>query len=99
MDDPNFWQKWAKKAELDIDALNGRVSTKSHPGGCLIGPKVGMALTVFALSLEQPGYRHSESEEADPAIQRSERGRADGVLRPGKRLGRKALRKATAPPG
>uniref|UniRef100_A0A8D2LGK1 Chromodomain-helicase-DNA-binding protein 7 n=1 Tax=Varanus komodoensis TaxID=61221 RepID=A0A8D2LGK1_VARKO len=24
LDDPNFWQKWAKKAELDIDALNGR---------------------------------------------------------------------------
>ncbi|XP_048364586.1 chromodomain-helicase-DNA-binding protein 7 isoform X2 [Sphaerodactylus townsendi] len=24
LDDPNFWQKWAKKAELDIDALNGQ---------------------------------------------------------------------------
>ncbi|KAM6454556.1 chromodomain-helicase-DNA-binding protein 7 isoform 2-T7 [Liasis olivaceus] len=24
LDDPNFWQKWAKKAELDIEALNGR---------------------------------------------------------------------------
>ncbi|XP_069777518.1 chromodomain-helicase-DNA-binding protein 7 isoform X4 [Narcine bancroftii] len=24
LDDPNFWQKWAKKAELDIDAINGR---------------------------------------------------------------------------
>ncbi|XP_032875675.1 chromodomain-helicase-DNA-binding protein 7 isoform X2 [Amblyraja radiata] len=24
LDDPNFWQKWAKKAELDIDAVNGR---------------------------------------------------------------------------
>ncbi|XP_069477199.1 chromodomain-helicase-DNA-binding protein 7 isoform X2 [Ambystoma mexicanum] len=24
LDDPNFWQKWAKKAELDMDALRGR---------------------------------------------------------------------------
>ncbi|XP_053322550.1 chromodomain-helicase-DNA-binding protein 7 [Spea bombifrons] len=24
LDDPNFWQKWAKKAELDVDVLNGR---------------------------------------------------------------------------
>ncbi|KAG8570771.1 hypothetical protein GDO81_011410 [Engystomops pustulosus] len=24
LDDPNFWQKWAKKAELDLDVLNGR---------------------------------------------------------------------------
>ena len=22
IDDPNFWQKWAKKAELDVDYLN-----------------------------------------------------------------------------
>lgn len=27
LDDPNFWQKWAKKAEIDIDAISGRVST------------------------------------------------------------------------
>ncbi|OWK15786.1 CHD9 [Cervus elaphus hippelaphus] len=26
LDDPNFWQKWAKKAEIDIDAISGRVS-------------------------------------------------------------------------
>ncbi|KAL0965969.1 hypothetical protein UPYG_G00288840 [Umbra pygmaea] len=24
LEDPDFWQKWAKKAELDVDALNGR---------------------------------------------------------------------------
>ncbi|XP_061225878.1 chromodomain-helicase-DNA-binding protein 9-like isoform X3 [Neopsephotus bourkii] len=23
LDDPNFWQKWAKKAEIDIDAISG----------------------------------------------------------------------------
>ncbi|XP_076856036.1 chromodomain-helicase-DNA-binding protein 9 isoform X2 [Brachyhypopomus gauderio] len=26
LDDPNFWDKWAKKAELDLDAVNGRNS-------------------------------------------------------------------------
>ncbi|MEQ2233281.1 choline dehydrogenase 7 [Ilyodon furcidens] len=24
LEDPDFWQKWAKKAELDMDAVNGR---------------------------------------------------------------------------
>uniref|UniRef100_A0A7N6B9N4 DNA helicase n=1 Tax=Anabas testudineus TaxID=64144 RepID=A0A7N6B9N4_ANATE len=24
LEDPDFWQKWAKKAELDLDAINGR---------------------------------------------------------------------------
>ncbi|XP_043913895.1 chromodomain-helicase-DNA-binding protein 8 [Protopterus annectens] len=24
LDDPNFWQKWAKKADLDIDSLSGK---------------------------------------------------------------------------
>ncbi|XP_069094372.1 chromodomain-helicase-DNA-binding protein 8 isoform X2 [Pleurodeles waltl] len=24
LDDPNFWQKWAKKADLDIDSLNSK---------------------------------------------------------------------------
>uniref|UniRef100_A0A8C8HY86 DNA helicase n=1 Tax=Oncorhynchus tshawytscha TaxID=74940 RepID=A0A8C8HY86_ONCTS len=24
LEDPDFWQKWAKKAELDMDAINGR---------------------------------------------------------------------------
>ncbi|XP_066511346.1 chromodomain-helicase-DNA-binding protein 9-like isoform X2 [Hoplias malabaricus] len=26
LDDPNFWDKWAKKAEIDIDTVNGRNS-------------------------------------------------------------------------
>lgn len=26
LEDPDFWQKWAKKAELDMDAINGRVT-------------------------------------------------------------------------
>lgn len=27
LDDPNFWDKWAKKADIDMDMVNGRVST------------------------------------------------------------------------
>ncbi|XP_049327358.1 chromodomain-helicase-DNA-binding protein 9 isoform X4 [Astyanax mexicanus] len=26
LDDPNFWDKWAKKAEIDLDSVNGRNS-------------------------------------------------------------------------
>uniref|UniRef100_W5MK45 Chromodomain helicase DNA binding protein 9 n=1 Tax=Lepisosteus oculatus TaxID=7918 RepID=W5MK45_LEPOC len=26
LDDPNFWDKWAKKAEIDLDTINGRNS-------------------------------------------------------------------------
>uniref|UniRef100_A0A4W3KAU6 Chromodomain helicase DNA binding protein 9 n=1 Tax=Callorhinchus milii TaxID=7868 RepID=A0A4W3KAU6_CALMI len=26
LDDPNFWQKWAKKAEIDLEAIHGRNS-------------------------------------------------------------------------
>lgn len=26
LEDPDFWQKWAKKAELDLDAIHGKVS-------------------------------------------------------------------------
>lgn len=29
LEDPDFWQKWAKKAELDLDAINGRVANFS----------------------------------------------------------------------
>lgn len=27
LDDPNFWDKWAKKAEIDMETVNGRVSS------------------------------------------------------------------------
>lgn len=26
LDDPNFWDKWAKKADIDMEMVNGRVS-------------------------------------------------------------------------
>ena len=26
IDDPNFWQKWARRADIDVDELKGRVS-------------------------------------------------------------------------
>lgn len=31
LDDPNFWQKWAKIAELDTDAKNEKVRSSSWP--------------------------------------------------------------------
>lgn len=31
IDDPNFWQKWAKKADLDVDGLNSKVCKFSFP--------------------------------------------------------------------
>lgn len=27
LDDPNFWDKWAKKADIDMEMVNGRVSS------------------------------------------------------------------------
>lgn len=30
LEDPDFWQKWAKKAELDLDVINGRVRHSSR---------------------------------------------------------------------
>lgn len=29
LDDPNFWDKWAKKADIDMDMVNGRVRSNS----------------------------------------------------------------------
>lgn len=31
INDPNFWQKWAKKADLDVEALGSKVC-KAHLG-------------------------------------------------------------------
>lgn len=28
LDDPEFWQKWAKKADIDMDSINRKVSTR-----------------------------------------------------------------------
>lgn len=33
LDDPNFWQKWAKKADLDLDLLNSKVGRRRQWGG------------------------------------------------------------------
>lgn len=32
LDDPNFWDKWAKKADIDMEMVNGRVraATRTH---------------------------------------------------------------------
>lgn len=46
LEDPDFWQKWAKKAELDLDAINGRVLHTGTQGRCLLC----QALHTFFLS-------------------------------------------------
>lgn len=28
LDDPEFWQKWAKKADIDMDTINRKVSVR-----------------------------------------------------------------------
>lgn len=28
LDDPEFWQKWAKKADIDMDSINRKVSVR-----------------------------------------------------------------------
>lgn len=28
LDDPEFWQKWAKKADIDMDSMNRKVSAR-----------------------------------------------------------------------
>lgn len=30
LDDPNFWDKWAKKADIDMEMVNGRVSSPAQ---------------------------------------------------------------------
>lgn len=30
LDDPNFWDKWAKKADIDMEMVNGRVRSFKH---------------------------------------------------------------------
>lgn len=30
LDDPEFWQKWAKKADIDMDSINRKVSRRCH---------------------------------------------------------------------
>lgn len=34
LDDPNFWDKWAKKADIDMDMVNGRVCTAPQITHC-----------------------------------------------------------------
>lgn len=43
LEDPDFWQKWAKKAELDLDAMNGRVG----PGARGKAPDVSPQILAF----------------------------------------------------
>ncbi|TRZ05979.1 hypothetical protein HGM15179_021128, partial [Zosterops borbonicus] len=40
LDDPNFWQKWAKKADLDLELLNSKVSSPGQNTLVIDTPRV-----------------------------------------------------------
>lgn len=53
LDDPEFWQKWAKKADIDMDSINRKVtesasSSEAHKLGLYI------RLIVTSPSVEHP---------------------------------------------
>lgn len=52
LDDPNFWQKWAKKADLDMDLLNSKVSFLFLQGGNRAGNALLSGFFTTALILE-----------------------------------------------
>lgn len=41
LDDPEFWQKWAKKADIDMDSINRKVSAR-----CLFGDLYAKCSTI-----------------------------------------------------
>ena len=79
LDDPNFWDKWAKKADIDMEMVNGRVSspphliqsTKRRINLWKCGKPFADVLYVHnSLFTEQLGDRHTSCPKADEAVQR-----------------------------
>lgn len=52
LDDPNFWQKWAKKADLDMDLLNSKVSFLFLRGGNTVEGTVLSGVFIASLILD-----------------------------------------------
>ena len=52
LDDPNFWQKWAKKADLDMDLLNSKVSFLFLQGRNVAGNTLLSGVFTTALILQ-----------------------------------------------
>lgn len=50
LDDPNFWDKWAKKADIDMDMVNGRVCTAPQITQCKEQSIIKTMLTTFVAS-------------------------------------------------
>lgn len=78
LDDPNFWDKWAKKADIDMEMVNGRVRAAARTAPSVrahwISPHQRPPPT------EQLGDRHAARQEADAAVQRHQ-GRAGRAFR------------------
>ncbi|XP_075597457.1 chromodomain-helicase-DNA-binding protein 8 [Balearica regulorum gibbericeps] len=53
LDDPNFWQKWAKKADLDLDLLNSKVGGGGCGGGTTVRLVWGSVRWVFSILVIQ----------------------------------------------
>lgn len=65
LDDPEFWQKWAKKADIDMDSINQKVSFW-RLGVC---PTSASDLKVFLFSPpEHTCDRHPQDSKADSSV-------------------------------
>ena len=53
LDDPEFWQKWAKKADIDMDSINRKVTESASSSEA---QKIGLyvRLIVTSPSIEHP---------------------------------------------
>uniref|UniRef100_A0A673B1T1 Uncharacterized protein n=1 Tax=Sphaeramia orbicularis TaxID=375764 RepID=A0A673B1T1_9TELE len=70
LDDPNFWDKWAKKADIDMDMVNGRNSL------VIDTPRVRKQTRPFSATkdeLAELSEGESEGDETKPKLRRNDR--------------------------
>uniref|UniRef100_A0A8C6PVN7 Chromodomain helicase DNA binding protein 9 n=1 Tax=Nothobranchius furzeri TaxID=105023 RepID=A0A8C6PVN7_NOTFU len=70
LDDPNFWDKWAKKADIDMEMVNGRNSL------VIDTPRVRKQTRPFSATkdeLAELSEGESENDETKPKLRRNER--------------------------
>uniref|UniRef100_A0A7N8Y2F8 Chromodomain helicase DNA binding protein 9 n=1 Tax=Mastacembelus armatus TaxID=205130 RepID=A0A7N8Y2F8_9TELE len=68
LDDPNFWDKWAKKADIDVDMVNGRNSL------VIDTPRVRKQTRPFSATkdeLAELSEGDSESDDTKPKLRRN----------------------------
>ncbi|MEQ2221090.1 Chromodomain-helicase-DNA-binding protein 9, partial [Ilyodon furcidens] len=70
LDDPNFWDKWAKKADIDMDMVNGRNSL------VIDTPRVRKQTRPFSATkdeLAELSEGESDNDETKPKLRRNDR--------------------------